>query len=80
MNLGSKHYRRCALTIIALCICLQGFAADNNYLTMDLAQLMQVRVVSSTLTEKICGQCHHLLRFSRINKLNQWVSTHWKSC
>lgn len=52
MNLGSKHYRRCALTIIALCICSQGFAADNNYLTMDLAQLMQVRVVSSTLTEK----------------------------
>jgi iron complex outermembrane receptor protein len=57
MGIGCKHYRKHTLAIAviagaALCACAQVFAADDDYLSMDLEQLMQVPVTGSTLRDE----------------------------
>lgn len=57
MNISRKHYCKhwLANAVIAsatLCVCAQVFAANENYLDMDLEQLLQVPVTGSTLRDE----------------------------
>lgn len=57
MNIGCKHYRKyrlanAVIACAALCACAHVFAAGEDYLDMDLEQLMQVPVTGSTLRDE----------------------------
>ncbi len=49
MDVNCMHYFKRGCVIAALCLCAPAYASDDDYLTMDLEQLMQVPVTGSTL-------------------------------
>lgn len=47
-----EHFCKQTLTLMLLGMCIHTFAADDNYLNMELDQLLQVPVTGSTLREE----------------------------
>lgn len=52
MIIKRKQYCKRALTLAALCACAQVYAKDDDYLDMELEQLLQLPVTGSTLRDE----------------------------